>query len=1260
MKVASYTKMTNSKQPEVIKPYPKTKQVPNLLDRLGFMLIYMHETLFIAIFLARLPFYLHIHAICREWPLFALRIHCMRQTYGKTFWGQQWLNAFNGIDYSNRLPRGRTYANKGAVFDIEIKGLKFNAKVHGSRRTPYKIQFEQRPFTTQEQQDIVETFKTSPSMFSKLMSREIPESLLTSLASQNIQLFPSDWQDIHAHCNCPDWAVPCKHLAAGIYLMANRIDQNPFLVFENRGFDLLKTIQAQGLLTRQETIKIPTLKDRLHTSSPFDDDYNTDDYLKRIEQSIDFSNMPNISDRLQILLKDNPPFSVKNFKPVLFDVLNAGRRYAEKVPNEKVPASLDIDAPEQLYHTENIRHLHVVINDQHSAQKLFDDRGRLFESKELALHSHSIEGILIDVLSMQQTERLQQNCLSIRFLHLMNRFVFKLLSQQAIVPEISDLGKQHWLIRWLPALFDEAISNEFTKLVALCPEQWLSLKTKTAFLTRYQQTLTTCSLFIGEHLRRGQLLSKKLRDPDALARLFFQSQPVSFDAFDQQDTPDAIAQWLSRLSASKNNRFLQLQAKEAGDDFAIGLQVGERDNKKRAIALKTFLKNADKKGSLEAKDKPQVLADLALLSDYLPEMTAVIDNPKNTTLSVDLDNFAPILMQIMPALKVLGMHIALPKSLQKLLKPQLKMALTADESLKSEKTYLNLDKLLDFDWQIALGDQTLNMAEFKQLLQDSKGLVRLMDGYVLLDEQEVEQLLKQLDKLPETLSSAEFLQASLSGEFEGAEVAFDKHIEGFLDNLMHYKPVKPPKALNAKLRPYQASGFSWMVQNANCGFGSLLADDMGLGKTLQVIAVLLHFKKAGALTEKKVLVVAPTSLLSNWQKEMEKFAPDLSTHVYHGLKRELANDTDVLITSYGLARRDKAKLNALKLHALVIDEAQQIKNPQTAQTKSIKAIDADYRIAMSGTPVENHLMEYWSLFDFTNAGYLGKAKDFKKAFANPIENDRDLQCLGRFQKMTSPFILRRLKSDKSIIQDLPEKIETDVICNLTKEQTALYQQVVEHTLQNIEDSEGIERKGLVFKLINALKQICNHPSQYLKEPSALIEQSGKLATTCELLTNISEQNEKTLIFTQYAQMGDLLAEVLSEKLGQNVPFLHGKLPIKKRDQLVYDFQHEPQLKTLIISLKAGGTGLNLTAANHVIHYDLWWNPAVEAQATDRAYRIGQQKNVQVHRLITEGTFEEKINTMINDKKALADLSVASGETWITEFNNTELKQLFTI
>jgi SNF2 family DNA or RNA helicase len=400
-------------------------------------------------------------------------------------------------------------------------------------------------------------------------------------------------------------------------------------------------------------------------------------------------------------------------------------------------------------------------------------------------------------------------------------------------------------------------------------------------------------------------------------------------------------------------------------------------------------------------------------------------------------------------------------------------------------------------------------------------------------------------------------------------------------------------------------------------------------------------------------------LLGNWEREIQKFAPDLNAWVYHGPKRSLElQENEVILTSYGVARSDEKILNKVKWGFLIIDEAQNIKNTQTAQTKAIKKIKSDVRIAMSGTPVENRLSEYWSIFDFTNKGYLDSLKRFKDEFIEPIEKERSQEHLDRFQKVTAPFILRRVKSDKSIIQDLPDKIETDQICTLTAEQSALYQNIVNLSLEEIQKEDGMSRRGLIFQMMTALKQICNHPNQYLKKKEIDPELSGKTQLLISLLDSIYENDEKTLIFTQYKEMGDLLAKLIEERYHQAPLWLHGGTSRKKRDEMVQDFQTQSHIKIMLLSLKAGGTGLNLTAANNVIHYDLWWNPAVENQATDRAYRIGQKKNVMVYRMITQGTFEENINGMIKAKKELADLTVNTGENWVTEMSNEDLKDIF--
>ncbi len=450
-----------------------------------------------------------------------------------------------------------------------------------------------------------------------------------------------------------------------------------------------------------------------------------------------------------------------------------------------------------------------------------------------------------------------------------------------------------------------------------------------------------------------------------------------------------------------------------------------------------------------------------------------------------------------------------------------------------------------------------------------------------------------------------------------------------------------------------------MYKNAQLGLGSVLADDMGLGKTLQVITTLQKFKEDGLLKGQPVLVIAPTTLLSNWKAEIERFAPKLKVTIFHGAQRKASfTESDVLITTYGIVRTENEKLARQKWYALIIDEAQNIKNPDISQTKSVKKMRAAVKIAMTGTPVENRLMEYWSIFDFANPGYLGNTNWFNEEYAKPIEINQDKKRLEKFRKITSPFIMRRVKSDKNIISDLPDKIENNQYCNLGKEQASLYKTITTEILKEVETAEGISRKGLILKLLTTLKQICNHPVQYLKNnETPLPEQSGKMMLLFQLLETIYENNEKVLIFSQYKEMGSLLRTMIQEHFGKKALQLHGGNTRKERDEMVQSFQNNPLSDTFILSLKAGGTGLNLTAASHVIHFDLWWNPAVEAQATDRAFRIGQKKNVMVHRMITKGTLEEKIDDMLRSKKQLANLTVANGEKWISELSDNEIRNL---
>ena len=502
--------------------------------------------------------------------------------------------------------------------------------------------------------------------------------------------------------------------------------------------------------------------------------------------------------------------------------------------------------------------------------------------------------------------------------------------------------------------------------------------------------------------------------------------------------------------------------------------------------------------------------------------------------------------------------------------------------------------------------------------------------------------------------------------------------------------VPLPENLNATLRPYQIRGYSWMYKNLEIGFGCILADDMGLGKTLQVITFLLKMKQENKFAEKKTIVVMPAGLLCNWQVEIKKFAPDLTFFAYHGGRRDLEKfNADVLLTTYATFRKDFAELEKIEWQAVIIDEAQNIKNADSEQSKLLRRMRAPMKIAMSGTPVENRLMEFWTIMDFANHGFFPSASEFREKFETPIQKNGNQIVAETFRKITAPFMLRRLKTDKSIISDLPDKIIQDEYAELTKPQSALYKRTLDHFLAELEEEQQqsalshdshalFKRKGIILQMILALKQICNHPATFLKgltanssaqdaatvpaesadsKKSSKLE-SGKMQMLLDLLTSIQEQGEKTLIFTQFAEMGHLLKSTIEEELGLRTHFYHGGCTQKERTDMIQDFQGNPDCKVLILSLKAGGTGLNLVAASQVIHYDLWWNPAIEAQATDRAFRIGQKRNVQLHRFITKGTFEEKINALLETKKAIANLTVNAGETWLADMDDKQLAEVF--
>jgi superfamily II DNA or RNA helicase len=565
-------------------------------------------------------------------------------------------------------------------------------------------------------------------------------------------------------------------------------------------------------------------------------------------------------------------------------------------------------------------------------------------------------------------------------------------------------------------------------------------------------------------------------------------------------------------------------------------------------------------------------------------------------------------------------------------------------------------KVFGFDWQLALGDDPLTDAEMDRLAESHRPVVRLRDRWVLVDP-ELARRARERSLKPVTAIDA--LGAALTGTVEVDGERVELAASGWLETLRQRiespdeggEPIGQPAALRATLRDYQLRGLRWLDRMTSLGLGGCLADDMGLGKTITLIALHLH-RNSGP-----TLVVCPASLLGNWEREIRRFAPDVPVRRFHGATRSVDDVREgFVLTTYGTMRLDTERLAEVEWGLLVADEAQHVKNARSGTAKALRRVPADARVALTGTPVENNLSELWAILDWTTPGLLGTLAGFRARWAKPIEADQDQEAADRLARLVRPFLLRRRKSDPGIAPELPPKTETDQPVALTHEQAALYEATVRELMAEIAEGEGMARRGLIVKLLTGLKQICNHPAQYLKEGKPkLAGRSGKLELLDELLDTILAEDGSVLVFTQYVAMARLLERHLADR-GVATQLLHGGTPVPKREEMVQRFQ-DGEVPVFLLSLKAAGTGLNLTRADHVVHFDRWWNPAVEDQATDRAYRIGQTRPVQVHRLIAEGTVEDRIAEMLRTKRALADAVLSAGEAALTELSNAELADL---
>ncbi|NJR67914.1 MAG: DEAD/DEAH box helicase [Synechococcales cyanobacterium CRU_2_2] len=753
------------------------------------------------------------------------------------------------------------------------------------------------------------------------------------------------------------------------------------------------------------------------------------------------------------------------------------------------------------------------------------------------------------------------------------------------------------------------------------------------------------------------------------------------------DTYQEWQVWRDRITRTQTELpfylyFVLQDPAEPNGVWTLLFQVAPKSDPSRQITLQDYWRMAPKqqeklRQQVDVNFEQNLLLNLGYAARMYPKLDEALATDRPTGIVIDLGTAFNFLRESAWVLEDAGYKVIVPAWWTPAGRRRAKVKLRATGKSTGggdpAKSYFSFDTLISYQYELSIGGAKISQKEWEQLVQSKGDLVHFRGQWMQLDASKMQEMLSFWQTHQQnnpSLSLMDFIKLTAeAGDEVEVDYSRDRALNDMLSKLgdsSKLEPIVEPNGFVGNLREYQKRGVSWLAYLEQLGLNGCLADDMGLGKTVQVIARLVQEREAIGAIE-PTLLIAPTSVVGNWLRELGQFGPSLRAIVHHGTERILdqaqfqtiCQDLDVLITSFTLARKDAKLLQSVVWRRIVLDEAQNIKNPKAAQTKAILKLKARHRLALTGTPVENRLLDLWSIFNFLNPGYLGKENQFRRNFERPVQRYNDPVKSTTLKKLVEPFILRRVKTDAAIIKDLPDKVEQKLYCNLTQEQASLYEAVIKDIEGKLEATEGIKRKGLILGALTKLKQICNHPAQFLHDGSEFsVARSHKLERLLEMTDEVIEEGESMLIFTQFREIGDALEQHLKHNCHYNTYYIHGGTSRSRREQMISTFQSpETEASIFILSLKAGGVGITLTKANHVFHFDRWWNPAVEDQATDRAFRIGQKKNVFVHKFVATGTLEEKIDKMIEDKKKLAGSVVGSDESWLSELDNDAFRQL---